>query len=1171
MRFILAFSLLLNILLGSTVNFTPQEKKFIQTHKFIKVGVLNRYKPFSFEKNNQTIGFTNDLLELISKKSGLQFKKTTDSWSKIFPLFKNGDLDIVSEISYQEARTKFTTFTEPYYEVPLGIFTNGIYEYKDINSLENKKVGIIKGSFLKTILKDIKGIQLMEVSSVDAKFHALINNKVDIVISSAMSIIYTEALMFKDIKLSGYFEHPQVKKEDLRFGIRKENQLLSSIIQKTLHSISYAEITQLKREWIFDAPIKNNTIIPNITKEEKEFLSKYKTIKVSNELSWPPFDFAENGEPKGYSIDLLNLLASKIGINVEYVNGYSWSELIDMFKEKKLDLIHSIAKSKERKEIGKFTDSYIQYKTHFITSKNNININSFKDLEGKTLAIGKGWAINEFLKNYYPKIKLLHVNNLEEVLNAVSNGDADAAIENNLIVNYFIQKKNIKNIRIGNWAKEYHEAGGGRLYFMVQKEMLPLINLLNRAMDSLSIYEINQIQSKWFANEIFKENLNELTYIEKKFIDKHPVVRFRVRPNRAPFEFEKNGKALGIAVDYVKKSANNMGLKVEFVIDNSPIKEAYNIVENKKDKFDTVLFSVKTPQREKRFAFGMDYLSYPMMIISNKDAPFIGSLKDLNGKSIVLEKGFLTNKWIKKDYPKIHIISAKDTKEALEMVNRGEALAYIGNLGVANYMSVFGGMDNLRVVAPTKYGNINYSFIAPKEWPELVSILGKGYQKISPLEHSAIQQNWFALQTIDKTDYKIIVRILIVFIIIFIWILWWNRKLTSERKKTRLALQDLQKVKEELEFKNKVVNDSEQFLQSILDENPNPIIIKNYEGKFILVNKAVAKLYNTEKENMIGKDDGDFIKDKKMAEFFRKNTKEVMDSGETKIVYEDSKDVNSGEIRHFMSIKKPFINILGQQSILVIANDITDIKKLEQEKLKNQEILFSQSKVAAMGEMIGNIAHQWRQPLSVISTAATGMIMEKEIGVLTDEKLKNTLENINEYAQYLSTTIDTFRDYIKTEKEYKEVILQERIKVAINIVEASFKNNYITIKTNLDDLEPIKLKLVVGELSEVLINILNNAKDALKENHIQKTPWVEIYVEVLDKTIKISVEDNAGGISTEIMPKIFDPYFTTKHQSQGTGLGLHMSYKIITESLGGKMYVKNTKNGAKFIIELPIS
>ena len=248
-------------------------------------------------------------------------------------------------------------------------------------------------------------------------------------------------------------------------------------------------------------------------------------------------------------------------------------------------------------------------------------------------------------------------------------------------------------------------------------------------------------------------------------------------------------------------------------------------------------------------------------------------------------------------------------------------------------------------------------------------------------------------------------------------------------------------------------------------------------------------------------------------------------------------------------------------------------KKVKEEVEKNREKelkMLEKSKMISLGDMIGNIAHQWRQPLSVISASASGIKLQKELETLNDELLYKELDDINDSAQYLSQTIDTFRDFIKDDKEHKEVIFQERVDAALNIIDASLKSNHIELINNIDYSNPVKINLTVGELSQVMINIINNAKDILVEKNIEN-PWIKLGLKKEKDRVIITIEDNGGGIPEDIMPKIFDPYFTTKHQSQGTGLGLHMSYRIIVESLKGRLYAKNTQNGAKFFIELPLN
>ena len=241
---------------------------------------------------------------------------------------------------------------------------------------------------------------------------------------------------------------------------------------------------------------------------------------------------------------------------------------------------------------------------------------------------------------------------------------------------------------------------------------------------------------------------------------------------------------------------------------------------------------------------------------------------------------------------------------------------------------------------------------------------------------------------------------------------------------------------------------------------------------------------------------------------------------------------------------------------------------LEVEKNRDKDLqLFESAKMASLGEMIANIAHQWRQPLSSISTMASGMLIAKEVQILDDEIFVRYCEKIVENTQFLSQTINTFRDFIKEKKELKNVILQERIQTTLHIESATLNHHHITLIDTIDYSKSISMELFAGELDQVLMNIINNAKDALIANHI-KHPWIQIALTDNDNKVIITIEDNAGGISDEILPHIFEPYFTTKHQSQGTGLGLYMAYKIICESLGGNLYAKNSEFGAKFFIEL---
>ena len=231
--------------------------------------------------------------------------------------------------------------------------------------------------------------------------------------------------------------------------------------------------------------------------------------------------------------------------------------------------------------------------------------------------------------------------------------------------------------------------------------------------------------------------------------------------------------------------------------------------------------------------------------------------------------------------------------------------------------------------------------------------------------------------------------------------------------------------------------------------------------------------------------------------------------------------------------------------------------------------------MASMGEMIGNIAHQWRQPLSIISTAATGMKVQKQFGNLTDESFNETIDTIDSNAQYLSKTIDDFRDFIKGNRTKEEFTFDIIMKKLLHLIKPSLVSHHIEFIVDVE--ENITINGYLNELVQCLINIFNNAKDAVKQK-AEGDRLIFLEAKVINKTLHIIVKDSGGGIDSTIIEKIFDPYFTTKHQSVGTGLGLHMTYNLIVDGMHGTIDADNSNfvykgkkyKGAVFSIKLPL-
>ena len=254
-------------------------------------------------------------------------------------------------------------------------------------------------------------------------------------------------------------------------------------------------------------------------------------------------------------------------------------------------------------------------------------------------------------------------------------------------------------------------------------------------------------------------------------------------------------------------------------------------------------------------------------------------------------------------------------------------------------------------------------------------------------------------------------------------------------------------------------------------------------------------------------------------------------------------------------------NIVGYSAV---RHDITSKKQVDNQ----QSILIEQSRSAAMGEMIAMLAHQWRQPLQATSMLIQQLSLEKMIdGHISDETLEKVTTNAQKQIEYMSKTIDDFRDYFRSDKNKGHIKVSSLIEKLRELMAYTLKVDDITLHIDIED--DIEIQVHINEIVQVLMNIVKNARDALIElKQSKKEIYIKSYTK--DENIIIKINDNAGGIPSNLIGQVFDAYFSTKKNKNGTGLGLYMSKNIIENHGNGLLLVKNEEEGAMFTIILPI-
>ena len=360
-----------------------------------------------------------------------------------------------------------------------------------------------------------------------------------------------------------------------------------------------------------------------------------------------------------------------------------------------------------------------------------------------------------------------------------------------------------------------------------------------------------------------------------------------------------------------------------------------------------------------------------------------------------------------------------------------------------------------------------------------------------------------------------------------------------------------------------------------VEDSDNIIVITDADTRIKYVNATFTKITGYTQEEVLGKSPKMFNSGEQSPEFY-KELNETIYSGKKwsgKFI-NVSKD---GTLTYEKATITPVFNEHNEiLEFVAIKLDITKETKSQEQLIKKEKLLLQQTKMAAMGEMLQNIAHQWRQPLSIISTASTGLLVKKELNIKTtpEEDIK-TLNAINDSTQYLSETIHAFSDFFNPSKAKTLFKIKDVYQKTLNIVLSKFKNANIELVENIEDIAITNLD---NELIQVLMNLLNNARDILiTKEDIQR--FIFINISQNDQNIVITIKDNGGGVPKEIIEKIFEPYFTTKHKSQGIGIGLYMCQEIISKHMNGKLTVSNKNftykdvqyKGAEFKIEFPLS
>lgn len=643
---------------------------------------------------------------------------------------------------------------------------------------------------------------------------------------------------------------------------------------------------------------------------------------------------------------------------------------------------------------------------------------------------------------------------------------------------------------------------------------------------------------------IWNESEELVNYYKKGYLKNNNTFSVCLQENLFPIDGIDNGKLSGISGDVLNKIAQQFDLILNPIYASS-FKEYFENIQQKKCDILTITAEDGYKQfgNMERSQF---YVDSNLVIVTKVDKPFMDTSGTLLNKKFIT-KYAVFKKYLNALYPNLNVEINDNIQDVVQKLENNEIDGFItDNITVDRMIQTFG-YGKYKISG--FLGNekpIRGAFGVLDSKPELVEILNIGIDSFSAKELKEIKENWKVTRHSTQVDTVLVWRLILGFLVI---------------------LSVVAMVVFILRRHNKELN---EWLASTIE---GIAIFEN--GRLIKANKQLLTIFGyQELKEVYLKTYFDFVVAQQHDEI-RKRLQDNQEPYELVFIKKDG--------THFEGMIKGH-NISGTNKRISTIIDISELKKAQKELkelnihleekvrheiVKNehqQSIMFQQSKFAEMGSMLNMIAHQWRQPLNNISLIVNTIVVKQKKGSLDLEALIQHKNDFQKQINYLSCTIDDFQNFFRPKKEKEVFKIYDVVMNAYSLIKPIFERNHIVFSSNMD--ATIEYFGYKNELAQVILNILNNSKDVLIDNEIT-TKLVRVFLTQTQEHLILTIHDNGGGVRNSYLDKIFEPYFSTKSEKNGTGLGLYMSKIIINDHFKGKLSAINGQDGLEITILLP--
>ena len=719
--------------------------------------------------------------------------------------------------------------------------------------------------------------------------------------------------------------------------------------------------------------------ITNLDETEKKWVTQNSLVKVGVGPDWAPFDFVNSdGEYAGIANDYLTLISKKTGLEFELIVD-EWNNNLEKIKNRDIDLLNALYKSEKREKYMEFSKPYLEILDYFYV-RDDLNVTTLEDLNGKRVAIPKGYAHADAIKKEFPKIKVVTVATFSESVDAVLENRADMLFDTQIALSYKLQQDGIRNIIP---FKSYREHGLMKLYMSSYKGNTALISIINKALDSVTKEEKNTIYNRWVTHNIVEQDTSiHFTKEEKDWMREHPVMTYS-EINWKPMSIIENGTMKGIMNEYLKKITQQTGMEFQYKNASSWTE----VIRMFKEKKIDMIPGIGASDFESKLGLTSDvYADFPFVLVTSNSKSFISDIDELSGKTIAVPKYWTSYNYLIEQRPDIKVVATKNVFEALDMVKDGKVDAFLGHMAIGmHYVGTYYA-NTLHIAGRVNY-KFNHKILLQKKNRVFLSVINKVINNMSETEHLEIKNKWLNVEVKELQDYTLLYQIAFVFILMILGALYWNRKLATEIKERRLIEKALQTEKDNFKILFEKVSDGNLILQNGMFVTCNSAAIK------MLGASSVDEVLNTTPDSLSPylQPDGTVS-----AQKAQEMVGECLEKGWARFEWVH---IDKHENEFWVDIGLTKITYEAKEAVFVVWRDISEQKTLEN-SLKERE--------SQVRTLLDNI------PLHVIVTTYEGNVLSANPQALQDYDFREEdLSTVN--------ILDFYADEFQRDEVIREV------------------------------------------------------------------------------------------------------------------------------------------------------